>query len=167
MRGFGMISDCYSTKSYQGRCKPWSRSGRGALTTWKKISTAYSRGQPCTWGFPTARSTSCTRLRPTAADVRRRTCASAAGWASKPSTRPSNGYASRASSRKRPARAARPPSAFSATGRALVAEKVRPVIEDETAAMHAFSPAELAQALDLLERYRNALANALAEKGMV
>ena len=56
---------------------------------------------------------------------------------------------------------------LTATGRALVAEKVRPVIEAETAAMHAFSPAELAQALDLLERYRNALANALAEKGMV
>ena len=56
---------------------------------------------------------------------------------------------------------------LTATGRALVAEKVRPVIEAETAAMHAFSPAELAQALDLLERYRNALANALAEKGLV
>lgn len=56
---------------------------------------------------------------------------------------------------------------LTATGRALVAEKVRPVIETETAAMHAFSPAELEQALDLLERYRNALANALAEKGMV
>ena len=54
-----------------------------------------------------------------------------------------------------------------AARRALVAEKVRPVIEAETAAMHAFSPAELEQALDLLERYRNALANALAEKGMV
>ena len=40
-------------------------------------------------------------------------------------------------------------------------------ILEKTAAMHAFSPAELAQALDLLERYRNALANALAEKGMV
>ena len=56
---------------------------------------------------------------------------------------------------------------LTATGRARVAEKVRPVIEAETAAMHAFSPAELAQALDLLERYRNALANALAEKGLV
>ena len=56
---------------------------------------------------------------------------------------------------------------FTATGRALVAEKVRPVIEAETAAMEAFSPAELAQALDLLERYRNALLRIFTEKGLM
>lgn len=56
---------------------------------------------------------------------------------------------------------------LTATGRALVAEKVQPVIEAETAAMHAFSPAELAQALDLLERYRNALLRIFTEKGLM
>lgn len=52
-------------------------------------------------------------------------------------------------------------------GRALVTEKVRPIIEAETAAMHCLTEAELAQALDFMERYRDALADALTEKGLV
>lgn len=52
-------------------------------------------------------------------------------------------------------------------GRALVAEKVRPIIEAETAAIGAFSEAECARALALMERYRDALSDALTDKGLV
>lgn len=48
-----------------------------------------------------------------------------------------------------------------------MAEKVRPIIEAETAAMHALSDNELMRALALMTRYRNALSSALAEKGLV
>lgn len=52
-------------------------------------------------------------------------------------------------------------------GHALVAEKVRPIIEAETAAMHALSSEELTLAINLMTRYRDALSGTLRAKGLV
>lgn len=52
-------------------------------------------------------------------------------------------------------------------GRALVAQKVRPIIEAESTAMRSLTNEELSQVLSLAIRYRDAFANALAKKDLV
>lgn len=56
---------------------------------------------------------------------------------------------------------------LTAAGHALVAEKVRPIIEAEAAAVHSFSDEELKLSISLMTRYRDALSSALSAKGLV
>ena len=56
---------------------------------------------------------------------------------------------------------------LTSAGRTLVAQKVRPIIEAESTAMRSLTDEELSQILSLAIRYRDAFANALAEKDLV